>query len=68
MSAYRRAVLEKFRIYSLVFKFIKLKITGKFNMIKDGMDMFKLYRHMKGEEERYGMKVRMSDMLKLSRI
>src|ERR687890_1215074 len=34
MSAYRRAVLEKFRIYSLVFKFIKLKITGKFNMIK----------------------------------
>ena len=68
MSAYRKAVLEKFEIYSLVFRFIRLKITGKFNMIKHGMDMLKLYRHMKGEEERYGMKIRMSDMLKVSQI
>jgi flavin-dependent dehydrogenase len=68
MSAYRKAVLEKFKIYSLVFKFIKLKITGQFNMIKHGIDMFKLYRHMKGEEDRYGMEVRMSDMLKVSQI
>jgi flavin-dependent dehydrogenase len=68
MSAYRKAVLEKFEIYSLVFRFIRLKITGKFNMVKHGMDMLKLYRHMKGEEERYGMKIRMSDMLKVSQI
>jgi hypothetical protein len=68
MPAYRQAVLEKFKIYSLVFKFIKLKITGRFNMIKHGMDMLKLYRHMKSEEERYGMKVKMSDMLKVSGI
>lgn len=66
--AYRAAVLEKFKIYSLVFKFIMLKMTGKFNMIKHGMDMLKLYRHMKREEDRYGMKVKMSDMLKVSRI
>lgn len=65
---YRKAVLEKFKIYSLVFRFIELKITGNFNMIKHGMDMLKLYRHMKGEEERYGMKVKMSDMLKVSQI
>ena len=65
---YRKAVLEKFKTYSLVFRFIELKITGKFNMIKHGMDMLKLYRHMKGEEERYGMKVKMSDMLKVSQI
>ena len=61
-------MLEKFKIYSLVFKFIKLKITGKFNMIKHGMDMLRLYRHMKSEEERYGMKIRMSDMLKVAGI
>jgi hypothetical protein len=30
--------------------------------------MLKLYGHMKSEEERYGMKVRMADMLKVSRI
>ena len=68
MPAYRQAVLEKFKMYSLVFKFIQLKINGKFNMIKHGMDMLKLYCHMKSEEERYGMKVRMADMLKVSRI
>jgi flavin-dependent dehydrogenase len=68
LQAYRDAVLEKFRVYSLVFKFIQLKITGKFSMVKHGMDMLKLYRHMKGEEERYGMEIRMADMLKVSRI
>ncbi len=68
ISAYRHAVLEKFKIYSLVFKFIKLKITGRFNMIKHGTDMLKLYRHMKSEEDRYGMDVNISDMLKVSRI
>ena len=68
ITAYRQAVLEKFKIYSLVFKFIKLKITGRFNLIKHGMDMLKLYRHMKNEEERYGMNVKISDMLKVSRI
>jgi flavin-dependent dehydrogenase len=68
IPAYRRTVLEKFKMYSLVFKFIKLKITGNFNMVKHGMDMLKLYRHMKREEERYGMKVNMGDMLKVSGI
>jgi hypothetical protein len=47
---------------------LKLKITGRFNMIKHGIDMLKLYRHMKSEEERYGMNVKMSDMLKVSQI
>jgi flavin-dependent dehydrogenase len=68
LQAYRDAVLEKFRVYSLVFKFIQLKITGKFSMVKHGMDMLKLYRHMKSEEERYGMEIRMADMLKVARI
>ena len=37
-------------------------------MAKHGMEMLKIYRHMKNEEERYGMKVSMADMLKLSSI
>ncbi|HEU0046310.1 MAG TPA: NAD(P)/FAD-dependent oxidoreductase, partial [Nitrososphaera sp.] len=68
MQAYRKAVLEKFRIYTLVFKFIQLKMAGKFSLMKHGMDMLKIYRHMKSEEQRYGMEVRMADMLKVSRI
>jgi flavin-dependent dehydrogenase len=68
LQSYRREVLEKFRMYSQVFKFIQLKIAGKFSMVKHGMDMLKIYRHMKSEEERYGMEIRMTDMLKISRI
>jgi hypothetical protein len=68
LQAYRQEVIERFRVYSLVFKFIQLKITGKFSMVKHGMDMLKLYRHMKSEEDRYGMQVKMADMLKVSMI
>jgi flavin-dependent dehydrogenase len=66
LQEYRRAVIERFRIYSLVFRFIQLKIAGKFSLARHGLEMLKLYRHMKSEEDRYGMQVRMSDMLKVS--
>jgi flavin-dependent dehydrogenase len=68
IEGYRKAVLEKFKAYSLVFRFIKLKISGQFSMIKHSMDMLKIYQHMKANEERYGMDIRMADMLQLSRI
>lgn len=68
IPAYREAVLKRFKIYSLVFKFIQLKISGKFNLFKHSIDMLKIYGHMKSEEERYGMEVRMSDMLKVSKV
>jgi flavin-dependent dehydrogenase len=68
LKAYRDAVIDRFRVYALAFKFVKLKIAGRFNMAKHGMEMLKIYRHMKSEEERYGMKVSMGDMLKLSTI
>jgi len=68
LKEYRREVLARFKMYSLVFKFIQLKITGKFSMIKHGMDVVKIYQHMKSEEARYGMEVRMANMIKVSRI
>jgi flavin-dependent dehydrogenase len=68
LQAYRDAVLDKFAVYSLIFKFVQLKIQGKFSMVKHGADMLKIYRHMKGNEDRYGMAVRMADMLKVSKI
>ncbi len=68
LKAYRDAVIERFRVYALAFKFIKLKIAGKFSMARHGMQMLKIYQHMKNEEERYGMKVSMKDLLKLSTI
>jgi flavin-dependent dehydrogenase len=68
LQAYRDAVIKKFEIYSTVFKFVQLKIQGKFSMVKHAPDMMKIYNHMKREEDRYGMAVRMADMLKVSKI
>jgi hypothetical protein len=68
LQAYRDAVLKKFEIYSLIFKFVQLKIQGRFSMVRHGADMLKIYRHMKGHEDRYGMGVRMVDMLKVAKV
>ncbi|MGB7559708.1 MAG: NAD(P)/FAD-dependent oxidoreductase [Nitrososphaeraceae archaeon] len=65
---YRREVLKKFEIYSTVFNFIRSKIYHKFNFLKDSYKLLKIYNHMKKEEDRYGMKVRMTDMIKISKI
>ncbi|MEO9319635.1 MAG: NAD(P)/FAD-dependent oxidoreductase [Nitrososphaera sp.] len=67
-EAYRMAVLQKFKIYSLVFRFIQLKISGQFSMVKHSMEMLKIYQHMKANEDRYGMDITMSNMLQISRI
>ncbi len=68
LKAYRDAVLEKFKVYSLVFKFVQLKIQGRFSMVRHAADMMRIYNHMKREEDRFGMEVKMADMLKVSKI
>lgn len=68
LKAYRNAVLKKFEIYSQVFKFVQLKIQGKFSLVKNAGDMIKIYNHMRSHEDRYGMAVRMADMLKVAKI
>ncbi|MGA8844408.1 MAG: NAD(P)/FAD-dependent oxidoreductase, partial [Nitrososphaeraceae archaeon] len=68
LDTYRKAVLKKFNIYSLIFKFIKMKISGKFNVVKNLIDLFRIYNHMKGQESRYGMEVKIADLIKVSKI
>jgi len=68
MKAYRDMVMKRFSIYSLVFKFIQLKIAGKFNMARYAYDLVKIYNHMKSEQSRYGMEIKISDMIKISKI
>jgi flavin-dependent dehydrogenase len=65
---YRNEVLKKFEVYSTVFNFIRSKIRGKFNLLKNSYELLKIYNHMKREEDRYGMKVRIADMIKVSKI
>ncbi|HYY65743.1 MAG TPA: NAD(P)/FAD-dependent oxidoreductase [Nitrososphaeraceae archaeon] len=68
IQEYRKAVLKKFKIYTVAFKFIQLKITGKFSIIKHVPDMLRIYNHMKAEEDRYGMEVKIANMMKVSKV
>jgi flavin-dependent dehydrogenase len=68
IQEYRKAVLKKFKIYTVAFKFIQLKITGKFSIIKHVPDMLRIYNHMKGEEDRYGMEIKIANMMKVSKL
>jgi hypothetical protein len=45
-----------------------MKIKGKFNMIKHSYDLLKIYRHMKSQEDRYGMEIKIADLMKVSKI
>jgi flavin-dependent dehydrogenase len=65
---YRKEVLKKFEVYSTVYNFIRSKIHHKFNLLKNSFDVLKIYNHMKSQENRYGMKIRMADMIKVSKI
>jgi hypothetical protein len=37
-------------------------------MIRHVYDLLRIYNHMKSEEDRYGMQVKMINMMKVSRI
>jgi hypothetical protein len=45
-----------------------MKINGKFNLFKNAVEVLKIYNHMKHEENRYGMEVKLKDLLRVSRI
>jgi flavin-dependent dehydrogenase len=68
IKSYRKAVLEILKIYGLVFNFIQQKIAGKFNMLRHAYDLLRIYNHMKSEEDRYGMHVKMIDMMRVSKV
>jgi flavin-dependent dehydrogenase len=67
-ETYRKQVLKHFNIYPLVFKFILMKITGTFNLVKNSLDLIRIYHHMKNNQDRYGMDVKIADMMKVSSI
>ncbi len=47
LSNYYTEVLNHFKIYTLVYNFIKMKISDNFNIFKNFVDLLKIYNHMK---------------------
>ena len=68
LSSYRENIISNFKIYSTVFNFILMKVSGTFNFLKNSIDLLRIYNHMKTNEDRYGMEVKMTNMIKISRI
>lgn len=64
---YRQKVLEKFAIYSRVLSFVRNKMDSKFGMLKNLADLIAIYRYMKKNEWRFGMEIRMADMMKVAK-
>lgn len=65
--AYERAVERHFGIYDKVFGFVRKKIHRDFSMIKSLPDVISIYRYMKKNERRFGMEIKMSDLLKVAK-
>jgi len=64
---YRHKVLEKFAIYPKVLSFVRSKMDSKFGMLKNLADLIIIYRYMKKNEPRFGMEIRMADMIRVAR-
>ncbi len=68
LQRYRKLVLEKFKIYHTVFNFVRNKINDEFSMMKHLPDLIKIYSYMKKQEHRFGMEIRMADMMKITKV
>jgi len=68
LQRYRKLVLEKFKIYHTVFNFVKNKINDEFSMMKHLPDLIKIYSYMKKQEDRFGMEIKMADMMKITKV
>ena len=64
---YRKDVLDYFASYSKVLNFIKSKMKGEFSLAKQFRELFKIYRYMKKNEDRFGMEIHMKDLMKIAR-
>lgn len=67
VAEYERQVKEHFAIYAKVFGFVHSKLSGQFNIGRKFLDMIAIYRYMKRNEARFGMDIRMRNLVKVAR-
>lgn len=64
-AAYERAVLRKFSIYDKVFSFIRSRLDNRFSLTSQLRNILSIFFHMKLNEDRYGLLIRLRDVLKV---
>ncbi len=62
---YTDAVLRKFEIYAKVYRFIKAKLDNEFSLLRYWPTLLSIFVHMKRNETRYGLQIRLLDILKV---
>ncbi|HLQ03490.1 MAG TPA: NAD(P)/FAD-dependent oxidoreductase [Nitrososphaerales archaeon] len=65
---YTDAVLRKYEIYAKVYRFIKAKLDGKFSLLRYWPTLLSIFIHMKRNETRYGLQIRLLDILKVMKV
>jgi len=64
---YENEVDKYFSIYNRVYDFVSKKIHNEFSLIKSLRSVWKIYRYMKKNEDRFGMEVRIKDLMKVAK-
>ena len=67
LGAYERAVERHYRVYGRVFNFVRAKIRRDFSLLRSLPDFVSIFRYMKSNEDRFGMDVRIADLVKVAR-
>ena len=66
-KAYEKAVEEHYKVYAKVFNFVRAKIHKDFNFFKALPDFIAIFRYMKKNEDRFGMNIKISDLMKVAK-
>lgn len=66
-AAYEKAVEQHYAVYDKVFRFVRKKIHREFSILKSLPDLITIYRYMKKNEDRFGMDIRMADLMKVAK-
>ncbi|NQV40645.1 MAG: NAD(P)/FAD-dependent oxidoreductase [Nitrosopumilus sp.] len=66
-KAYEKAVEKHYKVYAKVFNFVHAKIQKNFSFLKALPDFIAIFIYMKKHEDRFGMKIKVSDLMKVAR-
>ncbi len=65
-EGYRQAVLEHYKMYSKVYRFVKSKIDGDFSLLRMWPSLLSIYWYMHSNTERYGLETRLWDFYRIA--
>ena len=66
-KAYEKAIEKHYKVYAKVFSFVHAKIQKNFSFLKALPNFISIFLYMKKHEDRFGMKIKVSDLMKVAR-